>query len=68
MPRQCSQPNPYGANILKFDITHHKLRKKISASGKSAYLDELRAEYAAGLFQRIPSSEKHTLLRTADGT
>jgi hypothetical protein len=68
MPRQCSQPNSYGADIVKFKVTHHTLRKKFSASGKPAYLDNLQAEYASGLFQRIMSSEKHTLLCTADSS
>jgi hypothetical protein len=68
MPRQCSQPNPYGADIVKFKVAHHTLRKKNSASGKPAYLDNLQVEYAAGLFQRISSCEKRKLLRTADGS
>ena len=45
MPRQCSQPNPHGADIVKFKVTHHTLRNKFSASGKPAYLDKLQAEY-----------------------
>jgi hypothetical protein len=68
MPCECSQPNPYGADIVWFKVTHHTLPKKFSASGKPAYLDKSQAEYAAGLFRRIPSSEKHTLLHTADGS
>jgi hypothetical protein len=39
-----------------------------SGIGKSIELDNLQREYDAGLFRRIPSSEKHTMLSLGDGT
>jgi hypothetical protein len=67
MPRQGTHRNPYDANIIEFDILHHTLKMKYSGGGQQIFLDNLQRDYAAGLFQRIPSSEKHTLLRTKEG-
>jgi hypothetical protein len=69
MRGQCPQPNPYGADVIEFKkITHYHLRMEHSGTGKSIDLDDLEMEYADRLFERIPSSEKHTLLRLGDGS
>jgi hypothetical protein len=63
------QPNPHRADVIKFkEVTHYRLRMEHSGTGQSIDLDDLRNEYAAGLFRRIPSSEKHTMLTLADGS
>jgi hypothetical protein len=69
MPRQGTQPNPYDAEIIRFeDVLHFTLRMEYSGNGQMIDLKDLQRDYDAGLFYRIPSSEKHTLLRTSEGS
>jgi hypothetical protein len=40
-----------------------------SGTGQDIFnMEELEREYSEGLFRRIPSSEKQTLLRTEEGS